>query len=224
MITADQVMGADDTHICRVDATHFLLPEVRDAFLMMQRAASANKIDFQICSSFRSFDKQLLIWNRKWRGEISLNTLSGQQLNASTLTDDEKIHAIMLWSALPGASRHHWGTDFDFYDKANIAKQSHKFELITQEYENKGPCAELAQWVHEHAKSFGFYFPYAVYVGGVAREPWHMSFQTIAEQIQSTFDIDVLHVKLQNSDILGKEAILRALPALVERYTYNRGI
>ena len=28
--------------------------------------------------------------------------------------------AILLWSALPGASRHHWGTDFDVFDRAAV--------------------------------------------------------------------------------------------------------
>ena len=65
----------------------------------------------------------------------------------------------MLWSALPGASRHHWGTDFDVYDKAKIESTGKKLELIPEEYEDNGPCALLSQWLFNNAEKFGFYFP-----------------------------------------------------------------
>ncbi|WP_371194542.1 M15 family metallopeptidase [Glaciecola sp. SC05] len=224
MISSKQIMGVDSTHICAVNDTHFLLPRVRDAFLNMQQAAQDLDLDLQICSSFRGFDKQLSIWNRKWMGTLPLYTLNGEALDANTLSDEEKIHAIMLWSALPGASRHHWGTDFDFFDQANVIKQGHTFELVTQEYENNGPCAKLTQWVHKYAEHFGFYLPYAQYKGGVAREPWHLSHQETAENIQAHFDIAALHEQLTQSGILGKQAVLAALPELVTRYTYNKGI
>lgn len=223
MLNANQVMGIENSHIVPLDDNHFLLPAVKDAFKMMQQAAIAQNLDLQICSSFRSFDKQLSIWNRKWLGELPLYALSGDALDAHTLSDHEKIHAIMLWSALPGASRHHWGSDFDFYDKANVARLSHCFELVTHEYSANGPCAELATWVHTHANAFGFYLPYANYVGGVAQEPWHLSHKDSAQAIQTQFDIKALAQQLQASEILGKETILAQLPNLVERYTYNKG-
>lgn len=217
-------MGVDGTHVIAVNTEHFLLPQVCDAFWSMQNAAQQANVDLQICSSFRSFDKQLLIWNRKWRGELPLYTLSGDSLDAGTLSDKEKIHAIMLWSALPGASRHHWGTDFDFFDQAKVKQLGHKFELVTDEYEQTGPCADLSDWVHTHATQFNFYLPYATYVGGVAREPWHLSYRPIAEQIQAHFSLEALATQLEQSDILGKQAILSLLPDLVARYTYNQGI
>jgi LAS superfamily LD-carboxypeptidase LdcB len=223
MINHQQIMGVDDSHVCSVDEHHSLLPEVRDAFKLMQEVAGNIGLDFQICSSFRSFNKQLSIWNRKWRGELPLYTLDGKILETEKLSDDEKIHAIMLWSALPGASRHHWGTDFDFYDKASVTQQSHDFKLTTDEYEQDGPCAELARWVESYAEEYGFYLPYAEYLGGVAREPWHLSYQPIAQQIQADFDIDGLASQLDNSEMLGKEAVLPLLSTLVERYTYNKG-
>jgi LAS superfamily LD-carboxypeptidase LdcB len=224
MISSLQIMGIDSSHIVAVNEHHSLHGEVKDAFCQMQADAAIEGLDLQICSSFRSFDKQLSIWNRKWRGELALYTIDGEILDANTLTDEEKIHAILTWSALPGASRHHWGTDFDFYDKRNVEKLGHVFELIPQEYENEGPCAELARWVHTHCDSYGFYLPYQHYTGGVAREPWHLSHKAIAQQIQSHFSADTLAEQLAKSEMLGKQSVLSCLPELIRRYTYNEGV
>ncbi|MCZ8486094.1 D-alanyl-D-alanine carboxypeptidase family protein [Vibrio lentus] len=30
-------------------------------------------------------------------------------------SEQQKLSAILRWSALPGASRHHWGCDFDVF-------------------------------------------------------------------------------------------------------------
>ena len=37
------------------------------------------------------------------------------------LAPDALIETILLWSALPGGSRHHWGTDVDVFDAAAVA-------------------------------------------------------------------------------------------------------
>jgi LAS superfamily LD-carboxypeptidase LdcB len=224
MINPQQIMGLNPSHVVPLNEQHFLLPEVRDVFYEMQAAGAEAGVDFQICSSFRSFDKQLSIWNRKWRGELPLYSINGEALNAHELSDTEKLHAILTWSALPGGSRHHWGTDFDFFDRAKVEASAHQLELIPEEYEDQGPCADLASWVHEQSAAFGFYLPYAKFTGGVAREPWHLSFQTLAEQIQASFNIDALSEQLNNSDMLGKECVLSCLTELVRRYTYNKGI
>lgn len=219
-----EIMGLTNTHLVDVGSGHHLHHEVADAFYTMQKTAIAANIDLQICSSFRSFDKQLSIWNRKWKGELPLYSIQNTKLKAEELSDVDKIHAIMLWSALPGASRHHWGTDFDVYDKQSVLKHKHKFELVPSEYENDGPCAQLSTWLNSHAKSFGFYFPYAEYVGGVAKEPWHISNRTLSQRIEKHFRIDDLYAQLEQADILGKKVILELLPDLVKRYTFNKGV
>ena len=216
-------MGVDNQHVCALDHGHYLHAQVKTAFNKMHNAAKLQNIDVQICSSYRAFDRQLSIWNRKWVGELPVYNLLGNKLNLASLSDEQKIHAIMLYSALPGASRHHWGTDFDVYDKAEVEKRQHKFELLPSEYESNGPCALLSQWLQENAHTFGFMFPYATYRGGVAREPWHLSFAKIANNIEQQFNINDLYKLLEKSDILGKESILIHLPDLVEQYTFNKG-
>lgn len=218
-----EIMGLNDTHLVSIGNEHFLHHSIVEAFYTMQNAAKTAGVDMQVCSSFRSFDKQLSIWNRKWSGELPLYTLQNTLVFAHDLSAQEKIHAIMLWSALPGASRHHWGTDFDVYDKQSVERLQHDFTLIPKEYEGEGPCAELSKWINQYAKSFGFYLPYSKYIGGVAKEPWHISNIEIAHNIQSHFQLDDLYAQLEQADILGKDSILKQLPALVNQYTYNQG-
>jgi hypothetical protein len=43
--------------------------EAVTSFLAMRDAAALVGIDLQLRSGFRDFTTQLLIWNRKWRGE-----------------------------------------------------------------------------------------------------------------------------------------------------------
>lgn len=225
MINNNEMLGLSERHVEHFDEdNHALYGPTLHAFLKMQASAKNDKVDIQVCSSFRSFERQLSIWNRKWRGDLPLYTLDGDILNPNDLNDADKIHAIMLWSALPGASRHHWGTDFDVYDRTTVEKRNHHFKLIPEEYERNGPCANLSKWIKHNAASFGFSLPYARYCGGVAEEPWHMSHTNIAQQIEQALNPDVLYSTLEHSDILGKSSILKILPKLLNRYTYNRGI
>jgi len=224
MISAQQILGLNDEHVVKIDDKHQLQPAVKDAFVAMQKAANLDGHDLQIVSSYRSFAKQVSIWNRKWKGELRLNALDGHALDTSSLTDLQKMHAILLWSALPGGSRHHWGTDFDIYDRSKVAACGLPFELVTEEYEGKGPCADLARWLAINAARFGFERPYAEYAGGVAAEPWHLSYAPIAERIITSFSVELLRKQLIESGILGLDTVLLHLNSLFERYTLNRGI
>lgn len=223
MISKQQIMGLDEGHLVVVDPHHKLQQPVKEAFLQMQLAAKAEGHDLQLVSSFRSFHKQVSIWERKWQGLLPLNTLDGRVLETSTLSDEQKMHAILLWSALPGGSRHHWGTDFDVFDETKVKACEQQFGLVTSEYENQGPCAALALWLTKNAEKYGFSLPYASYLGGVAPEPWHLSFTPLASEIINQFSINILQQQLRQSSILGVDTVLSQLPEIFERYTLNRG-
>ena len=64
-----------------------------------QDAAQKDGIDLQLVSSFRDFDRQTAIFNRKWAGQAQLDT-NGDELPFEALSDNEKLHAILTWSAL----------------------------------------------------------------------------------------------------------------------------
>ena len=87
----------------------------------MRAAAAADGIDLVAFSSFRDFDRQLAIWNGKFRGERPMQDRAGRRSTPGALSPAERVAAILWWSALPGASRHHWGTDFDVMDADGAA-------------------------------------------------------------------------------------------------------
>ncbi|HEY5265115.1 MAG TPA: M15 family metallopeptidase, partial [Steroidobacteraceae bacterium] len=114
----DELTGRVRTHIADVPAPQCALhAHVVAPFLNLRRAASADGFDLWPASSFRDFARQLAIWNGKFSGERPLLDASGQAIDAAALSPADRITAILLWSALPGASRHHWGTDVDFIDR-----------------------------------------------------------------------------------------------------------
>lgn len=222
-LTQQQIFGLVEDHLVDVCKGHKLVKDAANQFTLMQQAAHDEGYDLQLCSSFRSFERQLQIWNGKWEGKRPLYDLQNNEINNSTLSPTERIHAIMLWSALPGASRHHWGTDLDYYDKAAVDTWEGDFSLIPEEYEASGPCAGLSCWINENAEHFGFVFPYKDYVGGVAREPWHLSYAPVAESIIDAISLDGLKDVLYNSDLHGKDAVIEQLDGLFTRYTLNKG-
>ena len=223
MLTVAQQQGRDKRHLRPCQQGHWLRPRVCQAFNQMQRAAAADGIDLHIASSYRDFARQLLIWNNKWLGLRPVLSLSGEDLDLASLSDDDKLHAILTWSALPGASRHHWGTDLDVYDKQAIDASGQNLRLDSSEYSAGGPCYALACWLDEHAAQFNFSRPYQHYTGGVAAEAWHLSYQPLAAKIEQQQSTKRLKKIIQQADIQGKDCILKNLDLIFNRYILNQG-
>lgn len=220
MLTENQTMGLEKGHL-QPYQQHWLHPQALAAFKQMQLRAQEDGVDLQLVSSFRDFQRQLSIWNRKWHGELPLYDCQGTLLATTSLTAEQKMHAILLWSALPGASRHHWGTDVDVYDQQSILASQQDLQLINSEYQLGGPCYKLALWLDKHAVEFDFYRPYADYQGGVGAEPWHLSYYPVARQAQQALKIEALSNAIKMANMAGKEVVLAQLPMLFERYILN---
>jgi LAS superfamily LD-carboxypeptidase LdcB len=223
MISSAHILGQDQSLLVECQHGFQLLPQVCVAFKRMQHAAHSDGVDLQIVSSYRGFSRQLQIWQKKWSGLTSILDINEQVLDTSSLSDREKLHAIMTWSALPGGSRHHWGTDLDVYDQKRVEQSGNKFELVCSEYEHTGPCAALADWLNQHAITYGFIRPYSRYSGGIATEPWHLSYQPIAEQIISQLNQELLMDNLKASGILGLESISENISEIYQRFVLNKG-
>jgi LAS superfamily LD-carboxypeptidase LdcB len=191
-----------------------------NAYKDMQTAAKAENIELKIASGFRSFSRQLAIWQNKFSGKVSVKDDQGKSVELLSLNDVEKIHAIMLFSALPGASRHHWGCDIDVY-APNLLLKEQALQLEPWEYQASGPLYPLTLWLEKNADRFGFYFPYDKFRGGVAAEPWHLSYKSIASQYQQQHSEALLAQVIVNSDIQGKTQLLQLLPELYQRYVSN---
>jgi LAS superfamily LD-carboxypeptidase LdcB len=107
----------------------------------------------------------------------------GVGLHRVALSDTDWLAAILRFSALPGTSRHHWGTDFDIWDRSTVT-DDYAPQLLTSEYQRGGVFAEMSAWLDDQISADnaeGFYKPYDVDRGGVAPEPWHISYRPVAE-------------------------------------------
>lgn len=216
--TLDQVTGRARDHLRELhDPRCTLHGEVAAPFLAMRAAAAADGIDLVAFSSFRDFDRQLAIWNGKFRGERPMQDRAGRPLDALTLGAAERVAAILWWSALPGASRHHWGTDIDVLD-ANALPAGYRPQVVPAEYAPTGPFARLTTWLDANMHAFGFYRPYATDRGGVSPEPWHLSYAPVATRALAALTPGALHAVLAAADIEGKEAVLDTLSENFARY------
>jgi len=218
-----QLTGQTDSHLTTLAGEQAKLhPLAAEAYLKMRAAAEDAGISLAIASGFRSLQRQLSIWNRKWQGQQSVLDKNGQPLTVTALESAALMHAILHWSALPGASRHHWGSDFDVFDPRPFRDGSNTLQLVPSEYcDPSGPCFDVWQWLTEHAHEFGFFFPYARYQGGVAQEPWHLSYRPLATQLQQQLSLTVLTELLQSLPLEGKTTVLEQLPHIQKQYINN---
>jgi LAS superfamily LD-carboxypeptidase LdcB len=190
--TLDQLTGRARDHLTELsDPRCTLHKEAVPPFLAMRAAAAADGLDLVAFSSFRDFERQLNIWNAKYRGERPMQDRAGRPLIAGALSPAERVAAILCWSALPGASRHHWGTDCDVMDVANLPP-GYRIQVVAAEYRAGGPFQRLTTWLDEHMHAFGFYRPYDTDRGGVAPEPWHLSYAPLARRAQAALSVDGL--------------------------------
>lgn len=214
--------GQVSTHLVRYRDHHWLHPDTLAAFLAMQQAAKQVGVHLEIASSFRSFSRQQLIWDGKMKGQRVVLDNQAKPLDTTQLSDREKILAILHWSAIPGSSRHHWGTDIDVYSP-NLLPNDYQLQLIPSEYQTQGCQYPLAQWLAKNMAKYGFYLPYRADRGGVAIEPWHLSHRPVAANYQAQFTIDMLDHALANSDVVGKAQLRIMLPTLWQRFITNIG-
>jgi LAS superfamily LD-carboxypeptidase LdcB len=213
-----ELTGQARTHIAAIADPHCLLHvHVVTPFLNLRRAAEADGIDLVPVSGFRDFARQLAIWNGKFSGERAMYDAAGALLDAAALTPTERIDAILLWSALPGASRHHWGTDLDLIDRS-AAADGYQIKLTREEFAPGGPFALLDQWLETHAARFGFFRPFKGLRSAVQPEPWHFSFAPVAERARRLLSLEVMSAAIAGAPLLGKETVLARLEELHARY------
>jgi LAS superfamily LD-carboxypeptidase LdcB len=208
-LTPHELTGRSRTHLVEVqDLGCHVHAHVVTPFLQLRRAASKAGFDLVAASAFRDFDRQLAIWNAKFDAPAA---------GGAVATPDERINAILQWSALPGASRHHWGTDMDLIDRAALAP-GYRVQLVPEEYAPGGPFAAAALWLEANAPHYGFFRPYRGLRSGVQPEPWHFSFAPVAEQARRHLSAALLRAALAEAALSGKEAVLARLEEILSRY------
>jgi len=219
--------GRTDAHLCSAaDAAALGAPVHRQVVApvrQLRAAAGQAGFDLRILSGFRSFEQQSSIWNRKASGQRAVLDSQAVPLDITRLSPEELVFAILRWSALPGASRHHWGTDLDVYDHA-ATPAGYEIELIPDEVDPGGMFGPLHAWIDDQiaaGTAFGFFRPYDCDRGGVAPERWHLSFRPVADRHLEQLTPAVLRETVVQSDLLLKAVVLQHLETIHERFVTN---
>lgn len=212
--------GLSSDPLQQIADAHLLHQQVIPAFNTLAKAMAQDGIKLKIVSAWRGFERQASIWQAKCDGRRAVFNSEQQVIDITTLQGLEKLEAIMLYSALPGASRHHWGTDLDIYDAAAVPAE-YQPQLQAAEYAAGGPFHKLNLWLAQHAKTYGFFLPYQRYQGGVAAEPWHISYWPVANRCQAAYNLNLLQTTLSEHSIAEQQNVLTHLPALYQRFIIN---
>lgn len=177
----------------------YLRKETLEAFLQMQEAGKKEGIELKIASATRNFIYQKNIWNNKWNGIILVD---GKNLAESIPNELERFKKILEYSAVPGTSRHHWGTDIDINDST---PGYFDFEKGEKEY----------AWLVKNAPSFGFCQPYTLKGSdrpyGYFEEKWHWSYlplaKTFTEEYKNLIKEEDINGFLGDKYVLGQDLI-----------------
>lgn len=199
--------------------------DIHGAFTQLHQAAQKAGFDIRLTSAFRSFEQQQNIWNMKARGEKAMHDDEGRLIDIKLMSEDQIRQAIMRYSAIPGSSRHHWGTDMDIYDLNSLPSPDYRVQLTPEEVEAGGIFDNFHCWLDERiidGESFGFYRPYAEDLGGVARERWHLSYWPLTEQLEEQYDLACFRSSLEASpDLLLRELLLDNCEEWYENFIIN---
>jgi LAS superfamily LD-carboxypeptidase LdcB len=213
-----ELTGRSRTHVALMaEFGCELHPQAATALRAMRASAARAGIDLQAVSGFRDFGRQLAIWNGKFRGTRVLLDEASRPLRAADLDEAQRVAAILVWTALPGASRHHWGSDCDLIDRAALEPAA-TVELLAADYAPGGRYAQLSRWLGAHAHEYGFFLPYDRDRGGVQPEPWHISYAPVAGPALAALDVQLLREALAGAELDGRASLELRLDELYERY------
>lgn len=157
----------------RVDSEYAVKPLYLNAvaykaFIEMFTAAKSDSVSLKIISGSRNFHEQKNIWDRKWH-------------KLDSLCPSEKILSILEFSAMPGTSRHHWGTEVDLNSLQNS-------------YFEEGRGKAEYDWLVKNASKFGFYQVYTSQTTGrtgYREEKWHWSYLPLAAKYLEEYNSKV---------------------------------
>lgn len=139
---------------------HFLRREAAEALLRMFRALrkAIPGAVLTVRSGARTYAFQDRVWHLRFRA-------------ARGDARERGLH-VMRWFAMPGTSRHHWGTDVDILQFSN-----HYFE--------RGAGRRIYRWLQANAARYGYCQPFTSgRKQGYREERWHWSYRPLARQFR----------------------------------------
>ena len=187
----DELIGKGNPKLYGKDIN--LVKDAHDAFLNMKAAAVKENIHIKIVSSYRNFNRQKAIWERKYK-----------KFTNQGLSPIAAIKKIIEYSTIPGTSRHHWGTDIDIID-ANATYSGDV--LVPKKFHGNGSFCKLKEWLDKNAKTFGFYLVYTDNANrkGFKYEPWHYSYAPLSKPMLEAYKkLDIKKI-LTDEKLMGSE-------------------
>ena len=222
---ASILTGKTKIHLvpCREIISKLINIEVHDDLRNLIRAGKKAGFSIAAASSFRSFEGQLSIWNKKATGLKALLDEEGRALDFATLSAKEVVASIMRWSAIPGCSRHHWGSDIDVYDLNSLPYPGYKVELTPAEVADGGPFGAFHRWLDEEMErpDFPFFRPYAESLGGVSPERWHISHIGVGMDYLDRFTFELFLQTIETASLEKKEIVLESALEIYQRFITN---
>ncbi len=191
-ISESELLGKGSPLLTKTSA-YKLRPEAAIAFEEMKAAARKDGIKFQVVSSYRDYNHQNRIWERKYK-----------RFRESGLSHLATINKIIEYSTIPGTSRHHWGTDIDIVDATPGVTSG---LLIPSKFHGSGPFCKFKEWMDVKANSFGFYLVYTDTYDrkGFKYEPWHYSYKALSLDYLKAYQALDIKSQLQAANLLGSE-------------------
>ncbi len=164
-----------------------LRSQAQQAFNEMKAAAKADGLDFTVVSGYRDFNRQLQIWNDKLR-------------SVGDPDEVRRIDSTANYNAIPGISRHHWGTEIDI-NSVSLADWQ-------QGCTGQSCQGAVYDWLKKNAAKFGFCQPYEQ-DRLVLAEPWHWSYKPLSKQFTEKHMSEVTANDLMGRGIAGEAVIIR---------------
>ncbi|RMB56101.1 D-alanyl-D-alanine carboxypeptidase family protein [Dokdonia sinensis] len=190
IISEEELLGKGNPDMTSGDG-YRLRPEAAQAFELLKTAALKDGISIKVVSSYRDYDHQNRIWERKYK-----------RFRESGLTPLKSIEKIIEYSTIPGTSRHHWGTDIDLIDSTPKVKGD---VLVPSKFHGTGPFCKFKEWMDAHANEYGFYLVYtdAINRKGFKYEPWHYSYKPLSQEYLKEYKKLDIQVRLGAAQLMG---------------------
>ncbi len=193
-----------------------------DALLALFAAAQEQRLPLIVVSSYRSYEAQRRIWTDKFNGVRPILDDRGNALSCFG-SEEERCEAMTRWSAPPGLSRHHWGTDFDIFLRRPV-EEGYQLRLTPDEFAAGGICHALDSWLASDAPQFGFHRPYCGRSpAGVGQEPWHISYRPQADSIRSNVTAESLLRLWDKHPFPGSDWAKRHVNRLISQFLQPEG-
>lgn len=154
----------------------YLHKDALASYKKMAKAAAEDGVYVKINSAARNFNYQKSIWLRKWKG-YEQDGLKGIAI----------AQKILLYSSMPGTSRHHWGTEIDL-------------NSFNNKHFASGKGLKTYNWLTENADQYGFCQTYTAMDSlrntGYQEEKWHWSYVPVAEKYTEAYARQVTYADI----------------------------